>query len=40
MRQVCARLGADGYLRFTLQLGVLQVAGGVAEWVLRYSGDR
>ena len=23
-----------------LQLGVLKLAGGVAEWVLRYSGDR
>jgi hypothetical protein len=40
VRPMCASC-APGLAQMVsaLQLGVLKLAGGVAEWVLRYSGD-
>jgi hypothetical protein len=45
VRPVCARCAPgvrQAWRRWlsALQLGVLKMAGGVTEWVLRYSGDR
>ena len=40
VRRVCARLGADGYLRLSLMsLTGVQRAGEVSDFVLRYSSD-
>ena len=40
VRRVCARLGADGYLRLSLCLKTgVRRAGEVADFVLRYSSD-
>jgi len=38
MRPVGVRQALHGWLS-ALQLGVLKLAGGVAEWVLRYSSN-